>query len=157
MPLVGRSYDAGEDLLGIGAVASAIAAADLAGNDRGADGVFGAPVGRVDRRDPEEGEHGGEFGVEMRGETLRVVERRRRVDETTEAGEQSAADRRQTVVAQAAVVAAVAQREPGLEDGFDLNGPATARMVVSQVLAAAQQVGQTGLVQRAVEGALRAG
>ena len=140
MPLVRGSHDAGEDLLGVGAVSRAIAAADLAGDDRGADGVFGTPVGRVDRRVPEEGEHGGEFGVQMRGEAPGVVERRRRVDETTEAGEQAAADRCQTVVAQAAVVAAVAQREPGLEDGFHLNGPATARMVVSKVLAAPEQV-----------------
>ncbi len=52
------SYDAGEHLLGVGAVTSAIAAADLAGDDGGADGVFRAPVGGVDRRVPEEGEYG---------------------------------------------------------------------------------------------------
>ena len=155
MPLVRSSYDAGEDVLGVGAVARAIAAADRAGDDGGADGVFGTPVGRVDRRVPEEGEHGGECGVEMRGETLGVVERRGRVDEATEAGEQSAADRRQTVVGQAAVVAAVAQRAAGLEDGCHLTGPATVRMVVSKVLTAPEQVGQAGLVQRVVEATIR--
>ena len=45
-----RSYDAGEDLLRVGAVATAIAAADLARDDGGADAVFGTPVGRVDRK-----------------------------------------------------------------------------------------------------------
>ena len=53
------------------------------------------------------------LGVEMRGETLGVVERRGastvgRFDEPTQAGEQSAADRRRTGVGQPAVVPAVA-------------------------------------------------
>ena len=110
LPLMPSAYDAGEDLLGVGAVPGAIVAADLAGDDRGAFGVFGAPSDRVDRQgSPEEGEHGSEFGVEMDGETLGVFERRR-VDDATNAGEQSVANRRETVVAQAPVVAAVPQR-----------------------------------------------
>ena len=103
-----RPHDAGEHLLGVGPVAGVIAAADLAGDDGGADGLFGAPVGRVDGRVPEKGEYGRELGVEMRSEALGIVERRRRVDEATEAGEQSTADRGQTVVGQLAVVATVA-------------------------------------------------
>ena len=51
-------HDTGEYLLGVGAVAGAIAAADLSDDDGGANGLFGAPVGRVDRRVPQEGEHG---------------------------------------------------------------------------------------------------
>ena len=60
LPLVSRSYDAGEDLLGVGVVAGAIAITDFPGDHRGAYGVFRAPVGRVDRRVPEEGEGVGE-------------------------------------------------------------------------------------------------
>ena len=88
-----RPHDTGERLLGVGVVAGAVAATDLAGDDGGADVLFGAPVGRVDGRVPEKGEDGGELGVGMRGEALGVVEGRGRVDETTEAGEQSAAYR----------------------------------------------------------------
>ena len=66
------------------------------------------PVGRVDGRVPEKGEYGRELGVEMRSEALGIVERRRRVDEATEAGEQATADRGQPVVGQLAVVATVA-------------------------------------------------
>ena len=149
------SYDAGEHLPGVRSVTSALAAADLAGDDGGADGVFGAPVGGVDRRVPEEGEHGRELRVEMRGEPLGVVERWGRGDETTEAGEQAAAGRGQTAVGHSAVVTAVAQREPRLEDRFHLNGPAAAWMVVPKVLAAPEQVGQAGLVQRVTETAIR--
>ena len=43
---------------------------------------------------------------------------RRCVDDATDAGEQSLANRCQTLVAQAAVVAAVPQRPPGREDGL---------------------------------------
>ena len=116
--------------------------------------MFGAPVGRVYRRVPEEGQHGIEFGVEMRGETLGVVERRGRIDEPTEASKLSAADRRQTVIGQATVVAAVAQREPGLENGFYLNGPPAVQMDVSEVFAAPEQMGQIGLVQRVIKAAI---
>ena len=52
--LVGGAHDAGEHLLGVGAVPGAIAAADLAGDDGGPNGLFGAPVGGVDRRVPTE-------------------------------------------------------------------------------------------------------
>ena len=85
--LVNRPDDTGEALLGVGPVAGAVAAADLGGDDGGADGLFGAPVGRVDGRVPEESEHSRELGVAMRGEALRVGERRRLVGEATAAGE----------------------------------------------------------------------
>ena len=55
------AYDAGEDLLGVGALAGAVAAAHLADDDGGPDGLFGAPVGGVDRRVPQEREDGAEF------------------------------------------------------------------------------------------------
>ena len=87
----------------------------------------------------------------MRGEALGVVEGRRRVDETTEAGQQSTAGRGQTVVGQRPVVATVSQGEPGLQHRFHLNGPGAVGMVVSKVLAAPEQVRQTRLVQRVVE------
>ena len=110
------TYDAGEDLLGVGALAGAVAAAHLADDDGGSDGLFGALVGGVDRRVPEEREDGGEFAGQMGGKALGVVQRRRVVDQPAEPGEQSAAGGGQTVVAQTAGVAPVAQREAGLQD-----------------------------------------
>ena len=47
--LAGGAHDAGQDLLGVGAVAGAVAAAHLADDDGGPDGLFGAPVGGVER------------------------------------------------------------------------------------------------------------
>ena len=54
MALAGGAHDAGEHLLGVGAVAGAVATADLTDNDGGTDGLFGAPVGGVDRQVPQE-------------------------------------------------------------------------------------------------------
>ena len=56
MTLVNGPHDAGEQLLGVGAVARAIASADFAGDDAGPVSLFGAPVGRVNQRVPEESE-----------------------------------------------------------------------------------------------------
>ena len=75
------AYDAGEDLLGVGALPGAVAAAHLADDDGGPDGLFGAPVGGVDRRVPQECEDGAEFDGQVRGEALGVVVRRRVVDQ----------------------------------------------------------------------------
>ena len=47
--LAGGAHDAGEHLLGVGTVARAVAAAHLADDHGGPDGLFGAPVGGVER------------------------------------------------------------------------------------------------------------
>ena len=70
VPLAGGAHDAGQDLLGVGAVAGAVAAAHLADDDGGPDGLFGAPVGGVERGVPQEEEHGREFGGQVRREAL---------------------------------------------------------------------------------------
>ena len=70
-----------EDLLGPCAAGRPIPATDLAIDDGGADGVFSAPVGRVDVGGPQEGEHSRELAVEMPGEALGRRQSGRRVDE----------------------------------------------------------------------------
>ena len=79
-------------LTGIGAVASAVATTDLADNDGGTDGLFGAPIGGVDRQVPQEEKHGSEFSGEVPGEALGVVQPWRCVNQPTEPGDESAAD-----------------------------------------------------------------
>ena len=94
--------------------AVAVAAAHLADYDGGPDGLFGAPVGRVERGVPQEEEHGGEFGGQVGGEALGVVQPGRCVDQPAESGHESAAERRQTVLAQCSIVAAIPHVEAGL-------------------------------------------
>ena len=61
MALTGGAHDAGEHLLSIGAVAGAVATTHLVGDDSGPNGLFGAPVGGVDRLL----DAGGSAGIEL--------------------------------------------------------------------------------------------
>ena len=155
MALAGGAHDAGEHLLGVGAVAGAVATADLTDNDGGTDGLFGAPVGGVDRQVPQEEKHRSEFGGQVPGKALGVVQRWRCVNQPTEPGHESAADRCQTVLAQLAGVAAVTHGKARLQDRLHLPGPQTVRMIFLQFLASSEQVIQTGLVQRSSVAAIR--
>src|SRR5215207_10109265 len=73
--LLRGAQDGGEDLLGLRALRRAVAAAaGFAGDDRGTQRVFGAPVRGVEPGIEEEAEDGLEFGFKMGGETARVGE-----------------------------------------------------------------------------------
>ena len=155
MTLVGRPDDAAEHLLGVRAVATAIAAADLPGDDGGPDGLLGAPIGGVDRRVPKESEHRGEFDGQMSGESFGRLQRRRLGDQSSESGEQSAAGGCQTMVAQTPRIAPITQLKSGLQDSFHPDGPPATWVVALQVPCPPQQVSQTCLVQRLGEAAIR--
>jgi hypothetical protein len=70
-PLPAGAEDAREDLRGAGAARGAVAAADLAGHDRGADGVFGLPVGGLDVGATPTGEERGALGPQMLAAAVR--------------------------------------------------------------------------------------
>lgn len=73
--LLGRAQDGRQDLLRLSAVRCAIAAAaHFARDDGRAEGVFGAPISRVERGIEEEAENGREFGPQMDGEAACVGE-----------------------------------------------------------------------------------
>ena len=91
-----------------------------------------------------------EFGGQVRREALGVVERRRCVDQPSEPGGESAAGRCHPVLAQCSRVAAVPQVEAGPQDRLHLAGPGTVGMILPELLAALEQVVQTGLVQSVV-------
>ena len=154
LTLLGSAHDAGEDLLRVGPVTGAIATAHLAGYDRGADGLFGAPVGRIYRRVPEKGEQGGELGGQMVGEALCGDQSRWRVDQPCEFGEKSVAGSDQLVVGQAPGVASVSQFQRVLQDHLHIASPRAAGMVVLDFPAASEQVRQTALMARGVEAAI---
>ena len=105
----------------------------------------GAPVGGVERRVPQEEEHGREFVGQVRREALGVVERRRCVDQPSEAGVESAAGCGHAVLAQCSRVAAVPQVEAGPQDRLHLAGPGIVGMILPEVLAALEQMIQTRL------------
>jgi hypothetical protein len=63
-----RAEDAGEHFVSVGAARGSVATTDFASDDGGAQGLFSAPVGRVDRRVEQKREDRGVFDREMRGE-----------------------------------------------------------------------------------------
>lgn len=70
----------------------------VAGDDSRPDDLFGTPAARVDGTSPtRKANTTGKSGLGMRGEALGLVEGRRRVDEASEAPEQTTADRRPSV------------------------------------------------------------
>ena len=86
----------------------------------------------------------------------RIWPRRWRGDQPSESGEQSAAGGCQTMVAQTPRIAAVAQLKSGLQDSLHPDDPPAAWVIVLQVPRPAEQVSQTGLVQRFGEATIRA-
>ena len=97
---------------------------------------------------PQEEEHGREFVGQVPGKALGVFQRRRRVDQPTEPGLESAAEHVETAPGQFAVLAAVPHVQAGLEDRLDLRAPGTVGVVFLQCLGAAEQVIDATLVQR---------
>ena len=154
MALAGGAHDTGQHLLGVRPAPGAVAAADLAGDHRGADGLLGPPVGGVDRRVAQEEEHRREFVGQVLGEALGGGQRRRVVDQSVEPGGESAAGRRQTVLADFARIAAVPQGEAVLQDRLHRTRPGVAGMSGLQVLATAQEVPNARLGRRVLEAAI---
>ena len=91
----------------------------------------------------------------MGGEALGVVQPGRCVDQPAESGHESAAERRQTVLAQCSIVAAIPHVEAGLQDRLHLGGPRTVGMVFPKFLTASEEVRNAGLVHRAAVAAIR--
>ena len=93
MTLVGGPHDAGEHLLGVGAVAGTMTATDVAGDHRGSDGLFGAPVGGVHPTGPT----GRRTSRRIRGPDGRRSGRRRPVGEWNHATRTRASQSRRAV------------------------------------------------------------
>ena len=144
------SDDRGEHLLCLGALLGAVAAADLAGDDGGADDLLGAPVGGVHGGVAQEGEQRRPFGAEVPGEALDGGDGSRPDELSGEAvGERGEglvdAGRRQPAGA-----GFVAQAEGLLQGGLDVGDDAAARMVLAQRAGPAQQMRKTSLMVAAV-------
>ena len=144
MRFVGCPDDAGEHLLGVCAVASAIAAAELPGDDGGPEGLFGSPIGGVDRRLPKEGEHRREFDGQMRGES-----------QPSESSEQSAAGRARPWSLRHPASRRSRNSKAACRNSFHPDDPPATWAVALQVPCPPEQVSQTCLVHRLGEAAIR--
>ena len=166
LALCGGADEGGEDLLGVCAPPGAIAAADFAGDDSGADGLLGAPVGGVDGGVAQKADkQRSPFGAEVVGEASNVGEWFRMDDAFGEAGGQHG----ERLVARGGRARAgaelVAQAEGLLQRGLDLDVPTGAELVLAAELgedapgrpiyARLEPNGDGGLAARIKVGAMR--
>ena len=129
--------------LGVGALAGAVAAAHLADDDGGPDGLFGAPVGGVDRRVPQEREDG-------RGNWLARCAAKRSASSSAgglSISRLSRASSRPRAVARPWSLRAPALRRsrsarPCPQGVLYLTGPLAVGMVFEQMLTSSKQVGR---------------
>lgn len=147
--------DAGEHLLGLGAAGGAIAAADLAGNDGGTQGVFGAPVGGVDRVGVEEkGEDRRKFDGQMRGEMAGDATGARPFDQGIELILEMAAGHGETVTREGPPAIAIADVQRMLEYPLDVRREVKLAVIAHQQATTPEQMRETGLMQGRVEAAI---
>ena len=147
--MVRRAEHAGEDLLTVGAAPGAIpAAAHLARHDCGAEGLFGAPMGRIQGRLKEKAEDGLKLGDEV---LLKPPDReattRRALQQAAEAFDVEAARDRQALIGDGAGLVAVARREGRLEGRLHRGHKRLVRVVEQQDATAPEQMRETGLMR----------
>src|SRR5712692_10537005 len=140
-----------EHLLGVSTAPRAIPATDLAQHDSGADGLFGAPVRRVDSRVQQKREHAGEFACQVSGEALDVRYGTASLDEAVQAVEEMAPGDGDAVCRHGARLAAVAHFERLRQDRGDLWRVRRARMISLQRPTSAEEMVETGLPDRGRE------
>ena len=153
--LLRRAEDTGEDLLGVCAPGGAIATRHLAIDDGRPQGLFGAPVGGVDRGIEEKAEEGGEFDAEMRGEAAHGRQRADVIERRVQPRRDMAAGDRGPVPRDRPGVPPVANAERLLQRGLHPAGKLRAGMILAQVATPSQQMRETGLMRGRGELAIR--
>jgi len=140
----------------LGAAFGSVAAADLTRNHRRTEGMFGAPVGGVDRIGFEEkGKDRGEFRGEMRRKSACDPSGARMLDECVELVLEVPARDRHTVGGHASLLMAVADAQRVLQDALHARREAAVPMITDQDATPAQQMRETGLMDRLIEPAIR--
>jgi hypothetical protein len=138
------------------ALSAAIAAADLASDDRGAEGMFGPPVGCINQiRLEQEREDGGEFDGQMRGKMAGDSRRPGSIDERIELIHEMSASDSQAMGRDASVLIAVAHAERVLQQSLHVRRKVAFLMLADQRATASQQVRETRLMDGAGESTIR--
>ena len=149
--LLSRAHNAREDLLGVGAAVRPVAATDFAVDHGGPEGLFGAPVGRVDGGVEEKAEQGRQFDTQMRGKPLHGGERPDVVERREDLGDQVPPRHGDAMVGDGPGGAPVAEAQRLLQGRVDSRGKRGARMIVDQVVRPSQEVRDARLMARGSE------
>src|SRR6266545_4417728 len=148
LALLNRAEDAGEHFVSVGTARGAVATTHFAGDDRGAQGLFRAPVGRVDRGVKEKREDRRVFDREMRGEAPRDAATARLIDESIEPILQMAASDGDAVCGDRPAPPPITNPQSLLEDGLHLRGKPALVLVVNQRATSSQQMREARLMDR---------
>jgi hypothetical protein len=147
--------DTGEHLLRLRTARRAIAAADFAGDHRGPERVFGAPVGGVDHVGLEqEGEHGRKLDGEMRGEIARDASGARAIDEGIELIVEMPPSDGQAMGRHCATPMAIPGRERALQDALDARREMVLTVIADEEATPPEQMGETRLMNGLIEPAI---
>ena len=132
LALLNRAEDAGEYLVRVGTARGAVATTHFAGDDGGTQGLFSAPIGRVDRWVEQKREDRRVFDREMRGEPLSNAATARLIDESIEPILQMTAGDGDAVGGDGPAPPAVTNPQSLLEDGLHPRGKPAFVMVANQ-------------------------
>lgn len=155
MALLDGAKHTGEYLLRLRAAIGAVAATDFAGDDGGAQGLFGAPVGRIDRGVEQKGEDRREFDRQVRGKALRDPPAARPIDEGIELVLEMAARDGDPVRRDRVLAPAIAHPQGLLEDAADAWRKGPLLMIADEHATAAEQMREAGLMNGVLKLAIR--
>jgi len=150
-----RMEDTAEDLLRLGAARRAIAAADFAGDNSGPQRVFGAPVRGLNGVGVEKkGEHGGKFHRQMRGEMARDAPSAGVFDQGIELILHVTAGDREAMRGDCAGAVSIAHGQRVSQHVLHPRRKVILPVIAHQHATAAQQMRETGLMDRPIEAAI---
>lgn len=155
LALLNGAKHAGEYLLRLRAAVGAVAATDFAGDDGGTQGLFGAPVGGIDRGIEQKGEDRRVFDREVRGKALRDTPAARLIDEGIELVLEMAARDGHTPRRDRVLAPAIAHPQGLLEDAGDAGREGPLAMIADEGPTAAEQMRKTRLMDRVLKLAIR--
>jgi hypothetical protein len=138
LTLLNGAEDAGQYLLRLRALGGSVPATDFARNDGGTQGLFGTPVGRIDRGVEQKGEDRRVFDREVRGKALRDTPAARPIDEGIEPVLEMATRDSDTARRDRALVPAIAHPQRLLEDTADAGREGPLLMIADEGAAGRQ-------------------
>jgi hypothetical protein len=155
--LLGSAPDRGEDLLTVCAARGPVPTATHLTRDHGGpQGVFGAPVRRVERGIKQKAEDGVVFDDQMALKPAHAEEPTGPArEQVPEALDVVTARHSEAMIGDRAVVIAITRAERRLQNRFDRRNKRLRRIVEQQGTTAAQQMGQTALMPGGFELAVR--
>jgi hypothetical protein len=155
LALLNGAKHAGEHLLRVCAAVSAVPTTDFARDDGGPQGLFGAPVGRINHRVEQKGEDRRVFDREVGGKALGDTSATRLIDERVEPVFEVAASDGDAARRDRALAPAIVNPQRLLEDTADAWREGPLLMIADEGATTPEQMRETRLMDRVLKLAIR--